>query len=94
MVVGVGRIRHALGDGATEKQARRVHRLLHDAGLLDPAGGPPRLCGVAEFAAMAGVTPGAVCQWGDLPEPIVRLKSGRIWDLRDVEAYLAARAAR
>ncbi len=92
--IGVGRIRHVLGDGATEDQARRVFALLRDAGLLDPATGKPVLAGVAEIAKLAGVTSAAVCQWDDLPEPLTRLKQGRVWDVRDVETYLAARAAR
>lgn len=90
MIVGVSRVRHALGDGATVEQARAVLSLLRDAGLLDPAG-RPALVGVAEFADLAGVTPGAVCQWKDLPEPLARLKNGRIWDRRDVQRYLDER---
>jgi hypothetical protein len=90
MIVGVSRVRHALGDGATVEQARAVHRLLRDAGLLDSAG-RPALVGVAEFAELAGVTPGAICQWKDLPEPIARLKNGRIWDRADVMRYLDER---
>lgn len=92
--IGVGRIRYALGDGATVEQAKRIHGMLREAGLLDVASGAVRPCGVAEIAALAGVTSAAVCQWDDLPEPLVRLKQGRVWDLRVIEPYLAARAAR
>jgi hypothetical protein len=89
--VGIGRVRFALGDGATEQQAKRVHALLRDAGLLDDPKVIPDLLGVAEIAKMAGVTSAAVCQWADLPEPIVRLKQGRIWAAPDIERYLRAR---
>lgn len=89
--IGVGRVRHALGDGVTERQAKRVHAMLRDAGLLDAPAVIPRLVGVAEIAKMAGVTASAVCQWTDLPEPIVRLKQGRIWSAPDVARYLRAR---
>lgn len=92
--VGVGRIRHALGDGATEQQARRVYALLRDAGLLDGSGGVPALIGISEIAARAGVTRSAVCQWTDLPAPIATLKQGRIWAAPDIERYLTARAER
>lgn len=86
-------MRHALGDGATEAQARNVLELLRRAGLLD-AGGVSTVVGVAEIAEQAGVTPPAVCQWPDLPPPLVHLKCGRIWDGRVIEQYLAARQER
>ena len=88
MSVGIGRIRHALGDGATEAQAKRVHALLSNAGLLQNASAPApaRLVGVAEIAQLAGVTSGAVCQW-KLPEPIVTLKQGRVWDADVIESF-------
>lgn len=91
--IGVARIRYALGDGATPEQAKRIHAMLRDAGLLDTAPGAVDPCGVAEIAALAGVTSAAVCQWTDLPEPLKRLKQGRVWDLRVIEPYLAARAS-
>jgi hypothetical protein len=94
MVVGVARIRHALGDGATEAQARDVYALLRREGLIGASEGIPELVGVAEFAEMAGVTPGAVCQWVDLPEPITTLKNGRIWRKTTVERYLVGKVIR
>lgn len=96
MVVGLGRIRHALGDGVTEQQARQVLAMLTAAGLLDEPlkGGRIELCGVAEIAKMAGVSPAAVCQWVGMPEPIARLKGGRIWDRREIRRFLAGRKAR
>jgi hypothetical protein len=87
-IIGLGRIRHALGDGASEDQARRVHRLLREAGLLDPATIRPELVGVAEIAERAGVSSPAVCQW-KLPTPIATLKQGRVWALSDVEQQCA-----
>ncbi|HYD28911.1 hypothetical protein [Brevundimonas sp.] len=92
MSVGIGRIRHALGDGATAEQARAIHELLTRAGLLGTAQVVrPRLAGIAEIAALAGVSSPAVCQWRDLPEPLDTIKAGRVWDLADVEAYLESR---
>lgn len=91
--IGLGRVRHALGDGATEEQAKRVHRLLDSAGLLGGDVGripPGRLVGLAEFAAIMNRTPQAVRAWKLAPEPIVRLKAGPIWDRQDVERFRLA----
>jgi hypothetical protein len=87
-IIGLGRVRHALGDGATEEQARRVYRLLREAGLLDPGTIRPELVGVAEIADRAGVSSPAVCQW-KLPTPLATLKQGRVWALTDVEQQCA-----
>lgn len=92
MSVGLGRVRHALGDGATEAQAKGVVELLQRAGILDR--GQLRLAGVAEVARLAGVTSAAVCQWKDMPEPLDIVAAGRIWDIRDIKDYLAARRAK
>ena len=92
MSVGLGRVRHALGDGATEAQAKRVLDLLTRAGIVD--NGELRLAGVREIAKLAGVTPAAVCQWKDLPAPLATIAAGRIWDARDVERYVQARYAK
>lgn len=90
--VGVGRIRHALGDGATDAQAKNVFRLLDRAGLLGNAGeiDPARLVGLAEFAEIMNRTPQAVRTWKEAPEPLVRLKSGPIFDRLHVEAFRTA----
>jgi hypothetical protein len=87
--IGVGRVRHALGDGVTEEQANRVFRLLRDAGLLSDT--RVEIVGLAEIATAAGVSKAAVCQWSDLPDPLVRLKCGPIWLRADVDRYLADR---
>ena len=93
-IIGIGRVRHALGDGASEQQAVSVYRMLRDAGLLDPAVERPALVGIAEIAELAGVSSPAVCQWR-LPAPIATLKQGRVWALTDVETqceqFVAAR---
>ena len=90
---GLGRLRHALGDGATEQQARDVWRLLDGAGLLgNDVGELPaeRIVGLAEFAEMMNRTPQAVRSWRDAPEPVVRLKSGPIFDRLHVERFREA----
>lgn len=95
MIVGPGRIRFALGDGATDEQAARIWRLLRDAGYLDRYEGPiPPLVGVAEIAKLAGVTTGAVCQWPDMPPPLVVLKAGPVWELHRVRPRINACVAR
>lgn len=92
MVVGIGRLRWALGDGATEEQARKVKRLLIEAGYFDP---PPALddvtlVGVAEIAELAGVSTGSVCQWRNMPAPIAELKATPVWRLADVRDRIEA----
>lgn len=90
--LGLGHLRHALGDGATERQARQVYVLLDRAGLLDGAGqiDPHRLVGLSEFAEIMNRSPQSVRQWRIAPEPIVRLKAGPIWDRFEVDAFKAA----
>lgn len=89
--LGLGQLRYVLGDGATEGQARRVYALLHQAGLLDDAGelDGHRIVGLAEFAEIMNRTPQAVRGWRIAPEPVVRIKSGPIWDRFAVEAFKA-----
>ncbi len=86
--VSVARVRAALGDGATVEQARAVRDMLHRAGILETSAGTLQLVGVAEVAALRGVTPSAISQRKDMPEPIVTLKQGRIWDLAIIEPWL------
>lgn len=93
MIVGIGRIRHALGDGATEDQARRIHRLLRDAGLLQPPH-PGPLVGIGEVAELAGVAVASVCQWRNMPEPVADLKATPVWLLADVQPRIDACIAR
>lgn len=85
--VGIGRVRYALGDGATEAQARGVHRMLAEAGLLDPEFDPSRIMGLAEVAELAGRSKPSVLAWTRL-EPVARIKSGPIYDRVRVEAFL------
>jgi hypothetical protein len=86
-MLSIGRLQVALGDGATREQARAVLKVIESAGLLETA---PQIVGLAEIATRCGVTNSAVCQWPGMPEPLARLKSGRVWDWRQVEAYLRA----
>lgn len=90
--IGLGRLRHVLGDGATVEQARALHRLLDSKGLLGGAGeiDPKRLVGLSEVAEMMNRTPQAVQRWKELPEPLVRLKSGPIYDRLHIEGFRAA----
>lgn len=90
MVVSVGRIRHALGDGASVEQARAVLGALRRAGLLDGSLTGSHLVGVAEIATLTGRSASAVCQWRGFPEPIARLRAGRIYDVRDVQRFIDA----
>lgn len=86
-----GRVRVALGDGATNEQAKRVYALLQRAGLVVGHRGALQIVGVAEIAAMAGVTPSAISQRRDLPEPLGHPKQGRVWDLADIEPWVRER---
>lgn len=90
--VGLGRVRYALGDGATEQQAVAVYQLLDGAGLLGGSDeiDPTRLVGLAEFAEIMNRTPQAVRGWRELPEPIVRLKAGPIFDRVHVDRFKLA----
>lgn len=57
-----------------------------------PAGA--RLGGVDEIARMVGVTRAAVCNWRArqiMPEPLVELASGAVWDLDEVSTWNAKR---
>jgi hypothetical protein len=89
--MGLGRLRYALGDGATEQQARAIYRLLDSKGLLGGAGeiDPQRLVGLGEVAEMMNRTPQAVRSWKELPDPIVRLKAGPIYDRLHIEGFRA-----
>lgn len=52
-----------------------------------------RLCGVQEIAQLLGVSKqraGQLTARKDFPQPLARLACGRIWDLDQVEAWLAA----
>ena len=54
----------------------------------------PRLGGVAEVAARAGRATTVVCSWADravrsFPLPIAALGAGRVWDMDEVDAWLA-----
>jgi hypothetical protein len=86
-MLSIARLQHALGDGATRDQARAVLRVIEQAGLLEST---PQIVGLAEIASRCKVTNSAVCQWVGMPEPIARLKSGRVWDWRQVEPYVRA----
>lgn len=54
---------------------------------------PEHLVGTGEIAEMAGVRKNVIVNWAsrhkDFPQPVVVLQCGRIWDRRDVEAWLA-----
>jgi hypothetical protein len=91
--LGLGKLRYLLGDGYTEQHARALHALLDRKGLLGGAGeiDPQRLVGLAEVAEMMNRTVQAVRAWRDLPEPLVRLKSGPIYDRLHIEGFRAAR---
>lgn len=91
--MGLGRLRYALGDGATEEQARGIWQQLNALGLLHGAGqlDPRRIIGLAEVAEIMNRTVQAVRAWRDLPEPVVRLKSGPIFDRIEIEAFRDAR---
>lgn len=93
MTIGIGRIRHALGDGATAEQARRVRELLLREGLLDAPARAPELVGLSEIADLAGVTTPAVLKW-PLPDPVATLRAGRVWDLAEVQPLIDARLGR
>lgn len=87
---GLGRLRHALGEGVSEDGARNVYRLLAEHGLLGETAGvidPSRLVGLAEFAEIMNRTVQAVRSWQALPEPLVRLKAGPIWDRLHAERF-------
>lgn len=86
--VSLARVRVALGDGATIEQARAVLALLQRAGLVGSERGTLELAGVAEIAALRGVSSSAISQRADLPKPIQTLKQGRVWDLQDVRKWL------
>lgn len=90
--LGLGKLRFLLGDGYTEQHARALHRLLDSKGLLGGAGeiDPRRLMGLAEVAELMNRTPQAVRAWRELPEPLVRLKSGPIYDREHIEGFRAA----
>lgn len=90
--IGLGSLRHALGDGVTERQAVDVYRLLDRAGLLGnaPELDPRRIVGLAEFAEIMNRTPQAVRSWREAPDPVVRLKSGPIYDRLAVDAFKLA----
>lgn len=50
----------------------------------------PRLAGVAELAALLGVSKQRVTQLAKtkrFPEPLADLAAGPVWDLADVEAW-------
>lgn len=100
MVVGIGRLRHALGDAATEQQARNIRRLLLEHGYREPTEPDPPidestvLVGVGEIADLAGVSTSHVCNWRNMPRPVVVLKSGTIWRLQDVQPRIDACLAR
>lgn len=52
-----------------------------------------RLCGLQEIAQLLGVSKqrvGELAVRPDFPRPLARLACGRIWDLDEVEAWLAA----
>lgn len=93
MSVSVARIRHALGDGATDQQARDVLAALNRAGVLEPAFDASRIVGLAEFAGIMNRSPQAVRSWIGKPETLVKLSCGPIWDRRDVEAFRDANPA-
>lgn len=87
---GLGRLRHALGEGVSEDGARAVYRLLNQHGLLGQGAGEiegSRLIGLAEFAEIMNRTVQAVRSWNALPEPLVRLKAGPIWDRLHAEQF-------
>ncbi len=55
----------------------------------------PRLAGVAEAAALLGWDRRRVITYvdrGSFPEPVARLRSGRVWRYEDVQAFARARA--
>jgi hypothetical protein len=91
--VSVARIRVALGDGATEAQARDVLAALNRAGVLEPAFDAERIVGLAEFAEIMNRTPQAVRSWVGKPRTLVKLSCGPIWDRKDVEAFRDANPA-
>lgn len=88
--LGLGHLRFALGDGVSEQQAVGVYRMLDRAGLLENAGeiDPRRLVGLAEVAELTNRTPQAVRAWRELPEPIVRLKAGPVYDRLQIMAFI------
>lgn len=53
----------------------------------------PRLGGISEISERTGRPRPVVCNWADratrgFPQAVATLKSGRVWDMDEVEAWL------
>lgn len=94
MLVSVGRLHAVLGDSVTLQQAKQIHGLLRRRGLLGvPDDGYIRLLSLTDASRLAGVSPGAVSRWPELPEPYAATSNGRFWDAKILLPVIEARRA-